>query len=204
MVLQINEAGLQLESSPKATAGLPMQAFAINLSDSVLEGMIACVQNGQEIKLALGNTPVSTDPTTANPGPGFLAYSLLSPAAPVHLHRELKSSLPPDPGWNPPLTCQQTLVYGSSTHQLPRNADFQPYDLYMTDPSESSRVAERLPNPAQSLFKKPELTNTFGNERARAGASPPAGRKAETGLDADIAALQSSLAQASADKKENS
>jgi RNA polymerase II elongation factor ELL len=65
MVLKISEAGLQLESSAKSMAALPMQAFAITLSDSVIEDMIECVQNGQDIKLSLGNNPVS----------GLLMYS---------------------------------------------------------------------------------------------------------------------------------
>ncbi|KAK0731431.1 hypothetical protein B0H67DRAFT_549197 [Lasiosphaeris hirsuta] len=57
MVLNIPDSGLLLESSAKTMAGLPMQAFAITLSDSVIENMIECVQNGQDIQLSLGNTP---------------------------------------------------------------------------------------------------------------------------------------------------
>ncbi|KAK4154745.1 hypothetical protein C8A00DRAFT_42551 [Chaetomidium leptoderma] len=57
MVLNISESGVMLESSAKATAGLPTQAFAIALSGSVIEDMIACVQNGGDIQLALGSNP---------------------------------------------------------------------------------------------------------------------------------------------------
>jgi RNA polymerase II elongation factor ELL len=59
MVVNIPDSGFALESSAKAMAGLPMQAFAITLSDSVIEDMIECVQNGQNIQLSLGNSPVS-------------------------------------------------------------------------------------------------------------------------------------------------
>lgn len=59
MVLNISESGMLLESPAKATAQLPAQAFAIALSGSVIEDMIACVQNGGDIQLALGSNPVS-------------------------------------------------------------------------------------------------------------------------------------------------
>jgi RNA polymerase II elongation factor ELL len=58
MVFNVPDSGLALESSAKAMAGLPMQAFAITLSDSVIENMIECVQNGQGIQLSLGSSPV--------------------------------------------------------------------------------------------------------------------------------------------------
>lgn len=60
MVLDIGESGLVLESSAKAMAGLPTQSFAVSLSGSLIEDMIACVQNGGGIQLALGASPVST------------------------------------------------------------------------------------------------------------------------------------------------
>lgn len=59
MVVDIPDNGLLLEGSGKAMAGLPTQAFAITLSDSVIEDMIKCVQDGGEVHLSLGNTPVS-------------------------------------------------------------------------------------------------------------------------------------------------
>lgn len=61
MVLNISESGVLLESPAKHTAGLPQQAFAISLSGSVIEDMIACVQNGGDIQLALGSSPVSIE-----------------------------------------------------------------------------------------------------------------------------------------------
>lgn len=59
MVLRIPETGLQLESSDKIADTLPLQAFAITLSDSVIENLIQCVQDGEDIRLSLGNVPVS-------------------------------------------------------------------------------------------------------------------------------------------------
>ncbi|KAL2137915.1 hypothetical protein VTI28DRAFT_3284 [Corynascus sepedonium] len=57
MVLNFPESGVVIESSAKDTAALPAQAFAITLSDSVIEDMILCVQNGGDIQLALGSNP---------------------------------------------------------------------------------------------------------------------------------------------------
>jgi hypothetical protein len=58
MVLQIPATGLQLESTGSSSK-LPQQAFAITLDDSVIENMIQCVQNGKNIQLSLGSSPVS-------------------------------------------------------------------------------------------------------------------------------------------------
>lgn len=59
MVLRIPETGFQLESSEKTADNLPLQAFAITLSDNVIEDLIQCVQDGEDIRLSLGNVPVS-------------------------------------------------------------------------------------------------------------------------------------------------
>lgn len=59
MVFKVPDAGLALESSAKSTAALPQQAFAVSLDDKAIEDMIECVQNGQDIQLSLGDTPVS-------------------------------------------------------------------------------------------------------------------------------------------------
>lgn len=62
MVLRIPDSGLQLESSEKSADVLPLQAFAFTLSDSIIEDLISCAQNGEDIKLSLGNVPVSASP----------------------------------------------------------------------------------------------------------------------------------------------
>lgn len=59
MVLRIPDTGLHLESSAKAAETLPLQAFAFTLSDNVIENLIQCVQNGEDVRLSLGNVPVS-------------------------------------------------------------------------------------------------------------------------------------------------
>lgn len=59
MVLSIPDTGLHLESSAKSADTLPLQAFALTLSDNVIEDLIQRVQNGGDVKLSLGNVPVS-------------------------------------------------------------------------------------------------------------------------------------------------
>ncbi|RYP61644.1 hypothetical protein DL770_009752 [Monosporascus sp. CRB-9-2] len=56
-VLAVPNTGLQLESSAKSSNFLPLQAFGITLNDNVIEDMIKCVQNGDQIELSLGNNP---------------------------------------------------------------------------------------------------------------------------------------------------
>ncbi|XDG08732.1 hypothetical protein ABKA04_008347 [Annulohypoxylon sp. FPYF3050] len=55
--LTIPDTGLLLESSANPSDNIPLQAFGITLSDSIIEDMIKCVQGGQEIELTLGSTP---------------------------------------------------------------------------------------------------------------------------------------------------
>ncbi|KLU81283.1 hypothetical protein MAPG_00374 [Magnaporthiopsis poae ATCC 64411] len=57
MVLKLPEAGLELESSARSMATLPLQAFAITLDDDILEDMIESFQNGKGIELSLGQSP---------------------------------------------------------------------------------------------------------------------------------------------------
>lgn len=59
MVLSIPDTGLHLESSAKSADTLPLQAFALTLTDNVIEDLIQRVQNGGDVKLSLGNVPVS-------------------------------------------------------------------------------------------------------------------------------------------------
>lgn len=59
MVLSIPETGLHLESSAKSADTLPLQAFALTLNDNVIEKLIQRVQDGGDLKLSLGNVPVS-------------------------------------------------------------------------------------------------------------------------------------------------
>lgn len=58
--LRVPDTGLQLDASGTAGTVPPNQAFAVTLSDNVIEDMIKCVQNGEDIQLSLGSTPVST------------------------------------------------------------------------------------------------------------------------------------------------
>ncbi|KAM5355477.1 hypothetical protein ACJ41O_002123 [Fusarium nematophilum] len=55
--LKVPDSGLLLEGSAGKDATLPSQAFAVTLSDVVIEDMIKCVQNGDNIRLALGANP---------------------------------------------------------------------------------------------------------------------------------------------------
>jgi RNA polymerase II elongation factor ELL len=57
MTLKIPDGGLLLGAPSGKDNRVPQQAFAITLSDNVIESMINCVQNGGDIQLALGNSP---------------------------------------------------------------------------------------------------------------------------------------------------
>jgi hypothetical protein len=57
--LRIRDDGVLLQGPPGKNAGpLPAQAFTLSLNDSVIENMIKCYQDGQELSLALGASPV--------------------------------------------------------------------------------------------------------------------------------------------------
>ncbi|KAL2755060.1 hypothetical protein ACRALDRAFT_1064774 [Sodiomyces alcalophilus JCM 7366] len=74
--LRVPDTGLELEGSGSSISPLPAQAFAVTLSDSVIEDMIKCVQNGEDIQLSLGSRPTfhygskrHTPTPTAEPAP---------------------------------------------------------------------------------------------------------------------------------------
>lgn len=72
--LKIPEGGVMLKGSPGEDSDpLPQQAFTLSLSDSVIEGMIQCVQDGGDIQLALGAQPVSA----GNRNNGFVVAHLM-------------------------------------------------------------------------------------------------------------------------------
>lgn len=71
---RIPDTGILLDCNPRTMDTLPQQSFAITLNDSVIEDMIKCVQDGQEIELALGNNPSfiigsTYEPLTQTPEP---------------------------------------------------------------------------------------------------------------------------------------
>ncbi|KAF7562996.1 hypothetical protein G7046_g1165 [Stylonectria norvegica] len=55
--LKVPEAGLLLEGSAGKDSAPPPQAFALTLSDNVIENMIQCVRDGGDIQLTLGANP---------------------------------------------------------------------------------------------------------------------------------------------------
>ncbi len=92
------------------------------------------------------------------------------------------------------LTCgTQTLHYGSESHRIARPDTSSPYDLYLTRPFESYRVAARLPV-TTTLFTKPPPSKTKQKKTSL-------GKGAGSGLDSGIEALQSGLAAHEAAKE---
>lgn len=67
---QFPEMGNVLLDCHKMTMGtLPQQVFALSLSDNVIEDMIKCYQDGQDIELSLGSNPSFTYGSNSIPVP---------------------------------------------------------------------------------------------------------------------------------------
>ncbi|CAK7197382.1 hypothetical protein SEUCBS139899_000028 [Sporothrix eucalyptigena] len=167
MALQIPRAGLQLEEG--VFDHLPTQSFILDLSDDVIEGMIESVNQGNEIRLSLGNKP--------------------------------------------------TFIYGSSSYHIEPTFEDETDDIELfLESNDSSKRAERLPQLAMSLFRKPELGNPWAQYRNSSsededeedyelGSSPEpedAEQESYDALDSDIALLRDSMAQREAEKHEKS
>lgn len=60
--LRVPGDGLLLSGSPGEGQSFPSQAFAITLSDDVIGDLVRCAQNGGDIELSLGSSPVSLCP----------------------------------------------------------------------------------------------------------------------------------------------
>lgn len=69
--LAIPDTGLQLET-PANSPALAMQAFGVVLNDDVIEDMIRCFRDGENLELCLGNTPVSSVSRFCYPRPARL------------------------------------------------------------------------------------------------------------------------------------
>lgn len=56
--LKVPETGLRLEGPSEEDSSSPPQAFVLSLSDAVVHKLIQSARNGEDLHLALGNTPV--------------------------------------------------------------------------------------------------------------------------------------------------
>lgn len=183
--LKVPESGLQLEGSTGKDASLPSQAFAVTLSDNVIEDMIKCVQNGDGIQLALGANPVSSQNLLSQ---RFQAWRFGS------CFRMLMCPC-------------QTLLFGSKSHAIEPPSDSNPYDLYLTRPFESTRTAEKIPYTG-SLFEKPSGATSKKLKTGKAdsttdGKTAKSSRSAQSGRDSDIEALQNGLAAHAASQEKS-
>lgn len=61
--LRVPGDGLLLSGSPGENQSFPSQAFAITLGDDVIGDLVRCAQNGGDIELSLGSSPVSFYPS---------------------------------------------------------------------------------------------------------------------------------------------
>lgn len=191
--LKVPEGGLQLEGSAGKDASLPSQAFALTLSDVVIEDMIKCVQNGDGIQLSLGANPVSL------PIP-HLPASVIPERSRVKTF-ELVFSVAN-------LTYTQTFLYGSQSHTISPPSASNPYDLYLTRPFESTRTAERIPHTG-TLFEKPKGAASKKSQASKADntidakTAKSSKRAASSGLDSDVEALQNGLAAHAASREKS-
>lgn len=96
-------------------------------------------------------------------------------------------------------------------HKISKTTETTDLDLYLTDPSDSTEHAERLPHPTMSLFQRPQ-TNRYpklaqGREVTRekpTSKSSAAGRKAQGDVPDDFETLRQQIEKANKEKKEHS
>lgn len=93
-------------------------------------------------------------------------------------------------------------------HKISKASELTDLDLFLTDPSESTEEAERLPHPTMSLFVKPQLNKyprlAAGRDVAREKKASAAGRKKKADLPDDMNRLKEAMEQAKNEKMENS
>lgn len=96
-------------------------------------------------------------------------------------------------------------------HKISKASETTDLDLYLTDPSDSTEHAERLPHPTMSLFIKPQLNRypklAQGREVSRgkpASKSSAASRKAQGDMPDEFEDLRQQMAKANKEKQENS
>ncbi|KAI5467306.1 hypothetical protein BGZ63DRAFT_370867 [Mariannaea sp. PMI_226] len=154
--LKVPDSGWELEGSGNGLH-LPPQAFALTLSDNVIEDMIQCVKNGDGIELSLGATP--------------------------------------------------TFLYGSYSHIITPDDNSYDFDMYLTQPFESTKRAEKLPH-SGSLFEKPKVfapartsTKVDNDGDAKARGAKASKSSTPSALDSDREALQYEMAALAAGRE---
>jgi len=175
MVVNVPDSGLALESSAKAMAGLPMQAFAIAFSDRVLEDMIACVQSGEGIQLSLGS----------NPAFSFNGQEVVIPNPPDSFDYDLFHSNSASP-----TAINKLPQPAMSIFRVPKT---KPRPPKAPQPSRAGKLEITRPRPIAS---KPSRSTP------RLGAVPDKDLGSVEDDEA-VATLKSSLAKAQAEKREN-
>ena len=113
----------------------------------------------------------------------------------------------------------QTFLYGTSSYHIEPTFEDETDDIELfLESSDTPTRAERLPQLAMSLFRKPELGNPWAHYRNSSsededeedyelGSSPEpedAEQESSDALDSDIALLRDSMAQREAEKHEKS
>lgn len=113
----------------------------------------------------------------------------------------------------------QTFIYGNSSYHIEPTFEDETDDIELfLESANTTAKAERLPQLAMSLFRKPELGNPWAHYRNSSsededddyyemGSSPEpedAEQESYDALDSDIALLRDSMAQREAEKHEKS
>ncbi|KAK7739887.1 hypothetical protein SLS53_005480 [Cytospora paraplurivora] len=104
-----------------------------------------------------------------------------------------------------------SFLCNGEVHKISKASEIPNLDLYLSDPSDSTQEAERLPHPTMSLFMRPDFRRfpklaagrVVVKEKAVPTKAPAAARK-QNNLSDDVARLKEVMAQAKTDKMENS
>lgn len=64
--LKVPEGGLRLTESG-SESNVPPQAFHVQLDKSTIESIIQSSRSGEDVRLSLGSTPVSSGPSSPSP-----------------------------------------------------------------------------------------------------------------------------------------
>lgn len=105
----------------------------------------------------------------------------------------------------------QSLLYGNEVHKISKSTELTDLDLYLSDPTEPSEPAEKMPHSTMSLFQKPPTHRyprlAAGRDTAKhkaAASTRTAARKAkDSNLPEDVLRLKETMQKANDEKEKN-
>ncbi|KAJ2904080.1 com1 regulatory protein [Zalerion maritima] len=181
---QLPDFGILLDCHPKTMDTLPQQAIAMNLNDDIIEDMIKCVQDGQDVELSMGNNPsfcYGSRTQLATPTPEPLLFDLFVTRPEESIRKAAKY---PNP------------TMGILKHKGIKNGPIRVERVPVEKPSRSAAGKTAAPSKAKATNKHLSGTSVASNSAPRSLPPSPLSVAGSPALNPTLSASQQAVSRA--------